>query len=166
MTMKKPTRATAILSAALLAALPTAASAQKIERKYGSSQSPIAASVSVPAAANVVYLSGATASPIDPAKPDELGDTKAQTLNILTKIKAQLEAMGMGMGDVVKMTVFLVGTPANGGKMDAPAMNEIFRTFFGSADQPNKPARSTVQVAALGRPPVLVEIEAVAAKMP
>ena len=166
MTMKTLSLTTTILTAALLAALPATANAQKIERKYGSAQAPIAASVAVPATANVVYLSGATASPIDPAKPDELGDTKAQTLSILTKIKAQLEAMGMGMGDIVKMTVFLVGTPANGGKMDAPAMNEIFRTFFGSADQPNKPARSTVQVAALGRPPVLVEIEAVAAKMP
>lgn len=166
MTINKLRMAAATLSGIFLAVLPSTASAQTIERKYGSSQAPIAASVSVPAAANVVYLSGATASPIDPAKPDELGDTKAQTLSILTKIKAQLGAMGMGMGDIVKMTVFLVGTPANGGKMDAPAMNEVFRTFFGSADQPNKPARSTVQVAALGRPPVLVEIEAVAAKMP
>jgi len=155
------------LSGALLATVSSGAGAQMIERKMGASAtSPIAASVSVPAAANIVYLSGATASPPDPAKPDELGDTKAQTLSILTKMKAQLADLGYSMGDIVKMTVFLVGTPANGGKMDSAAMNEVFRTFFGSPDQPNKPARSTVQVAALGRPPILVEIEAVAAKMP
>jgi enamine deaminase RidA (YjgF/YER057c/UK114 family) len=50
--------------------------------------------------------------------------------------------------------------------MDAPGMNEVFRTFFGTAEQPNKPTRSTVQVAQLGRPTTLVEIEAIAAKAP
>ncbi|MBT2187604.1 endonuclease [Sphingobium sp. H33] len=162
---------TALLPAAAFVAGPASAATKAvpkpmIEHKMGpNANAPIAASVSVPAAANVVYLSGQTASPIDPAKPDELGDTKTQTLSILTKIKAQLEGMGMSMGDIVKMTIFMVGTPETG-KMDAASMNEVFRTFFGTAEQPNKPARSTVQVAALGRPPVLIEIEAVAAKMP
>jgi len=45
-------------------------------------------------------------------------------------------------------------------------MNAVFKTFFGSEDQPNRPARTTVQVAALGRPTTLVEIEAMVAKAP
>jgi len=138
MISKKTGMKIAMISGALLAALPMSAGAQTIERKMGANpNSPISASVSVPASANLLYLSGSTASPVDPAKPDELGDTKVQTLSILTKMKAQLEGM-----------------------------NEVFRTFFGTPEQPNKPARSTVQVAALGRPPVFVEIEAIVAKMP
>lgn len=52
------------------------------------------------------------------------GHTRQQTLSVLTKIKAQLESMGLGMGDVVKMTVFLVGVPEKGGRMDSAARNE------------------------------------------
>ena len=113
-----------------------------------------------------MFLSGSTASPLDPASPENFGDTRQQTLSILTKMKAQLEALGMDMGDVVKMTVFLVGVPENGGRMDSAAMNEVFRTFFGTAEQPNRPTRSTIQVAALGRPTTFVEIEAIAATAP
>jgi len=119
----------------------------------------------IPPGSKILYLSGGTASPPDPAKPDEMGDTAAQTLSILTKMKAQLEGMGWSMGDVVKMNVFLVAA-LPGARMDSPGMNGVFKTFFGTADQPNKPTRTTVQVFALGRPNVLVEIEAVAAKAP
>jgi 2-iminobutanoate/2-iminopropanoate deaminase len=156
----------AIIAGALLAALPSTAGAQTVERTYGNPNSPIASLAFVPAGANIMFVSGTTPSPPDASKPDELGDTKAQTLSILTKMKAALEAKGWGMGDIVKMTVFLVGTPATGGKMDSAAMNEVFRTFFGTAEQPNKPTRSTIQIAALGRPTMYVEIEAIAAKMP
>lgn len=150
-----------------LAAMGSQASAQaKIERTYNNPTAIIAGTVSIPAGSRLVYLSGSTASPVDPAKPEEFGDTRTQTLSILTKMKATLASMGLTMGDIVKVNVFLVGVPENGGKMDAAGMNEVFKTFFGSPDQPNRPARSTVQVAALGRPTTLVEIEAIAAKAP
>ena len=164
--MKKIGFSAAMITGALLAALPSTASAQVIERSYGNPTSPIASLIEVPANAKIMFVSGTTPSPIDPAKPEDMGDTKAQTLSILTKMKASLEAKGYSMGDIVKMTVFLVGVPANGGKMDSAAMNEVFRTFFGTAEQPNKPTRSTIQIAALGRPTMYVEIEAIAAKMP
>jgi enamine deaminase RidA (YjgF/YER057c/UK114 family) len=41
-----------------------------------------------------------------------------------------------------------------------------YTKFFGTAEQPNKPARSAVQVAALVAPGALVEIEVIAAKPP
>jgi enamine deaminase RidA (YjgF/YER057c/UK114 family) len=126
----------------------------------------ISSTATVPPGSKLIWLSGSTASPIDPAKPTELGDTKTQTLSILTKMKASLESMGLGMGDIIKMNVFLVGVPEQGGHMDSPGMNEVFKTFFGTAEQPNKPTRTTVQVAALGRPTTFVEIEAVVAKAP
>jgi enamine deaminase RidA (YjgF/YER057c/UK114 family) len=140
--------------------------AQEIERTVSSPTAVISSSASLPPGSRIVFISGTTPSPLDPAVPENLGDTRQQTLSVLTKIKTQLEALGMGMGDVVKMTVFLVGVPENGGRMDSAAMNEVFRTFFGTAEQPNRPTRSTIQVAALGRPTMYVEIEAVAAKAP
>jgi 2-iminobutanoate/2-iminopropanoate deaminase len=140
--------------------------APQIERTISNPNSPISSSASLPAESRIFFISGTTPSPPDPAKPDDLGDTRQQTLSVLTKIKTQLESMGLGMGDVVKMTVFLVGVPDKGGRMDSAAMNEVFRTFFGTPEQPNKPTRSTVQVAALGRPTMYVEIEAIAAKAP
>lgn len=70
------------------------------------------------------------------------------------------------MGDAVMLRVYLVGDPAKEGKMDFAAMNEGYRQFFGAAAQPNKPARVTIQVAALVNPAFLVEIDAQAAKAP
>jgi enamine deaminase RidA (YjgF/YER057c/UK114 family) len=62
------------------------------------------------------------------------------------------------------MTVFLAGDPSKDGKMDFAGMMEGYKQFFGTAEQPNKPARSTVQVANLVGPGMMVEIEVVAAK--
>ncbi|HTN14674.1 MAG TPA: Rid family hydrolase [Sphingomonadaceae bacterium] len=152
--------------AASIALLATGVQAQEVERTYGNPASPIASTATVPPGSKLYFISGTTPSPLDPAKPEELGDTRAQTLSILTKMKAQLATLGLDMGDVVKITVFLVGTPETGGRMDSAAMNEVFRTFFGTEDQPNKPTRSTIQVAALGRPNMFVEIEAIAAAAP
>ena len=151
----------------MTAALASTAHAAGIERK-AAPNAVIASSAVVPPGTRLIFLSGATGSPIDPKdtdSPGAFGDTKAQTLSIFTKMKAQLAEMGLGMGDIVKMNVFLV-SPTPGGHMDSPAMNEVFKTFFGTPEQPNRPARTTVQVAALGRPTTLVEIEAVVAKAP
>jgi enamine deaminase RidA (YjgF/YER057c/UK114 family) len=154
-----------LMLAAFATLIASSGHAAQVERT-GTPTGVIASTVSIPANSKLIYLSGSTASPVDPAKPDEFGDTKAQTLSILTKMKATLASLGLTMGDIVKVNVFLVGVPEKDGRMDAPAMNEVFKTFFGTAEQPNKPARSTVQVAALGRPTTLVEIEAIAAKAP
>ena len=62
------------------------------------------------------------------------------------------------------MRVFLVADPAKDGKMDFAGMMAGYNQFFGTADQPNKPARITVQIAGLASPGSLVEIEAQAVK--
>ncbi len=168
MWMREIFSASAMIAVFSVCACATAPVAEKpaITRTLNAPTATISSVVDVPAGSRLVYLSGSVASPPDPAKPDELGDTAAQTKNILAKIKTSLESVGLTMGDVVKMTVFLVGVPENNGQMDSAGMNTVFRTFFGTAEQPNRPARSTVQVARLGRPAVLVEIEAIAAKAP
>ena len=66
--------------------------------------------------------------------------------------------------DVIKATVFLVGDPAKGGEIDFAGLNAAWSETFGTAAQPNKPARSTVKVAGLVAPGALVEIEFVAAR--
>jgi 2-iminobutanoate/2-iminopropanoate deaminase len=128
--------------------------------------------VTVPAGAKMLYLSGQLAAPIDPASktpPAQLtiadfGDTKTQTISVLTKIKSILAAQGYAMSDIIKLTVFVAGDPKLGGKMDFAGMNDAFKMYFGTAENPNTVARSTVQVAALAGPAFLVEIEATAAK--
>ena len=92
------------------------------------------------------------------------GDMETQATGALTAIKATLARMGMDMGDVVKMTVFMVADPAKDNKLDFAGLMAGYSKFFGTADQPNKPARSAVQVAALVVPGPLLEIEVIAAK--
>ena len=51
-------------------------------------------------------------------------------------------------GSVVNYFKLIAGDPAKDGHMDFAGMNEGFKQFFGTPDQPNKPTRATVQVAA------------------
>jgi enamine deaminase RidA (YjgF/YER057c/UK114 family) len=131
-------------------------------------ESPIAGMVIAPPGATTYYVSGMTGPVIDPSAPKgsvaSYGDTKTQTVGALTAIKTALAAQNLGLGDVVMMHVYLAGDPSKDGKMDFAGMMEGYRQFFGTADQPNKPARSTVQVSALVAPGALVEIEVIAAK--
>ncbi|MXO70999.1 Rid family hydrolase [Alteraurantiacibacter buctensis] len=137
-----------------------------IERVYGSPTARIASMALVPEGSRLVFVSGTTPAPLDPANPEDFGDTRTQTISVLERIKAALEAQGLGLGDLVKLTVFLVGTPETGGRMDSAAMNEVFATYFGTPEQPNRPTRSTIQIAALGREKMYVEIEGIAAVAP
>jgi enamine deaminase RidA (YjgF/YER057c/UK114 family) len=62
------------------------------------------------------------------------------------------------------MTVFMSGDPALGNKLDFAGMMASYTQFFGTKEQPNKPARSAMQVAALAAPWALIEIEVIAVK--
>ena len=119
-------------------------------------------------AGDTYYLSGQLASPItaaDPAKGTQAdyGDTKAQAASVFAKIQAALKEQGLDMKDVVKMTVFLGPDPKTG-KLDFAGMQSEYVKFFGTKEQPNKPARSAFQVAALAAPWALLEIEVIAVK--
>jgi enamine deaminase RidA (YjgF/YER057c/UK114 family) len=83
--------------------------------------------------------------------------------SVLTKIQKVLQGEGLDLKDVVKMTVFLAADPSTG-KMDFPGLQASYTQFFGTKEQPNKPARSTVQVAALVAAGALTEIEVIAVK--
>jgi len=62
------------------------------------------------------------------------------------------------------MHAYLVGDPAKENKMDFTGFMAGYTKFFGTKEQPNKPARSAMQVAALAAPGALVEIEVIAVR--
>jgi enamine deaminase RidA (YjgF/YER057c/UK114 family) len=151
------------LSALLLTV--AAARAEVVRHPIPNSNFPIAQSVEIPGNATTYYVSGQVPPVIDtdadPKSAQAYGDTKTQTVGVLNKIRGILEGLGLGMGDVVKMQVFLVNDAR--APMDFKGFMEGYTQFFGG-DQPNLPARAVVGVAALANPGFLVEIEVVAVK--
>ena len=92
--------------------------------------------------------------PIDPATGEFApGGIKEQTRQSLTNAKAILEEAGIGLGNVMKTTVFL--SDMN----DFAAMNEVYAEFFSEPF----PARSAIEVKTLPKN-ALVEVECIAAK--
>jgi 2-iminobutanoate/2-iminopropanoate deaminase len=101
-------------------------------------------------AAGFLFTAGQIA--LDPANGEIVqGGVREQTIRVMRNLAAVLESAGAGWDDVVKTTVYLQDMN------DFPVVNEIYGTTLGEA----RPARSTVQVAALPRG-VLVEIDAIA----
>lgn len=150
-----------ILSAVLAMAAGVPVAAQVVHN--GAAASPISTSAVVPAGAKTLYVSGMLADPLDPAKPDgDHGDTETQTRSVLRKLNAELAKNGMGPGDVVMMRVVLVAPPGQA-KMDFAGMMKAYKEVYGTAVQPNKPARIAMQIAGLAAPWGLVEIEVQAA---
>lgn len=142
-----------------------AAEAEIVRYPIPNSTFPIAQAVRVSGDAVITYVSGQVPPVVnkdaDASSPQAYGDTKTQTVGVLTRIKDILERQGLGMGDVIKMQVFLVHDAR--APMDFKAFMEGYTQFFGGA-QPNLPARSVLGVASLANPGFLVEIEVVAAK--
>jgi len=156
----------AVLAVVLSCAMAESAHAQTTVKHIQSAASPLATAVW---AGDTLYVSGQLASPVTPADPAKgtqavYGDTKAQTASIIQKIQAILKEQGLGLGDVVMMHVYLAGDPDKGGKLDFAGLQASYTQYFGTADQPNKPARAAMQVAALAAPWALVEIEVIAVR--
>jgi enamine deaminase RidA (YjgF/YER057c/UK114 family) len=134
-----------------------------VRHKTPGSDFPIAMAVEIPAGKKLIFVSGGGPALADKAaKPGSFaayGDTATQTASTLEAIQANLKLLKLDMKDVVKMQVFLVGDPAKEGRMDFAGFMQGYRKHFGTPEQPNLPARTTVQVAALPNPGWLVEIE-------
>ena len=118
---------------------------------------PIAAAVW---AADTLYVSGW----LDPDLKTHR-DTKSQTEGLIADIQKLLVSQNLTLGDVVMMRVYLGADPAKGGKMDFEGMMAAYSQFFGTQEQPNKPARTTVQVVLpAGDRGALVEIDVIAVR--
>lgn len=130
---------------------------------------PIARAVEVSPDTTIIYHSGLVPGPVNPdavrGSREYYGDTKTQALNVFKRAEASFKELGVGFGDVIKMQVFMVGDPTLDGKMDFSGFMEAYTQYFGTAEQPNKPARSAFQIAGLaGGPNMLIEIEMVLAR--
>ena len=98
---------------------------------------------------DLIFTSGSIA--LTPAGEWVEGGIEAETRQALANLEQVLKAAGSGLDHVVKTTVFL----ADLGSFQA--MNAVYAEMFGD----NRPARSTVEVAALPKG-AAVEIEAIA----
>jgi 2-iminobutanoate/2-iminopropanoate deaminase len=98
---------------------------------------------------DTLYLSGQI--PLDPSTMEMVdGGIVEQTRQVLKNLGAVLEAAGLGFRNVVKTTVYMTDLS------QFAEMNSVYGEVF-----TDKPARATVQVAALPKG-ALVEIEAIA----
>ena len=82
------------------------------------------------------------------------GDVAAQTNQVMSNVKAAMEAAGGGMDDICKITIFVVGLDQGALKAIAQARQEFFKNGY--------PASSLVEVKRLVSPDWLIEIEALA----
>ncbi|MDZ3992418.1 RidA family protein [Pseudomonas sp. Teo4] len=157
-----------VLSAGLGLVMAGAASAEVLRHPIPGSDFPVALAIEIPASTTLVNFSGAVPRVTAPENPRDsiaaYGDTERQTVDTLEQLRQSLEKLGLGMGDIVRMQVFLVGDPALNGRMDFAGFMRGYQRFFGNASQPLLPTRSVVQVAGLANPGFLVEIEISAAR--
>ena len=146
-------------------AFSTTAAAQSV-RHIQTRESGIASAVWVD---DMLYVSGQLPTPTTPADrsrgtPAVYGNTQAQAESVFGKVEKVLKDQGLGLGDVVMMRVYMAADPAMDNKLDFAGMNAAYAKFFGTEGQPNKPARTTVQVAALVAAGALLEVEIQAAR--
>ena len=111
-------------------------------------------------AGDFVYVSGTSSrlpdNTIAGATVDEFGttnlDIRVQTKAVIDNIADILAEVGLGLGDVVQVTSYLVSMNDFGG------YNEVYGEHFDETG----PTRTTVAVHQLPHPQLLIEIQAVA----
>jgi len=136
--------------------------------RYDRPDASILKGVSVPADKKLFFSSGQVTAPIHLDAPDKTleryGNTYEQSIGTLDKLKGVLEEGGLTMADVVYLGVFIAPDPRNpDAEIDFDAWFKAYGEFFNNKENPTKTARTTLGVAALARPYLLVEVEAIAA---
>jgi enamine deaminase RidA (YjgF/YER057c/UK114 family) len=106
----------------------------------------------VPAGSRLVMIGGQNSVDQDGKLVD--GDLGVQTARALENLKRCLDAAGAGIEDLVKVTIYLVGD------LDIMPGFAAWQDFAGQPTNP--PIVTVLKVLGLGRPGVLVEIEATA----
>lgn len=148
-----------------LMAVPTLAQ-EVVRHPIPDSDFPILQAVEVPAGKTTVYLSGTVPAVVnadaDRNSVEAYGDTEQQTVTVMNRIRDQLEAIDMSVGDIIKMQAFLVAP--EGETVDFAGFMSGYTQFFGTEEQPNLPVRSAMVVEALVNPGWLVELEVTAVR--
>ena len=108
--------------------------------------------VEVPPGARWLYISGQVAIAPDGSIPDSI---EGQATQVFDNILAVLEAANMGAEDLVRINTYLVNAGYMGG----------FRAVRDKYVGQFAPASTMIMIGALATPDLLIEIEAVAAKV-
>ncbi len=103
-------------------------------------------------AGDLLFISGQVARPFEGGDGLVGQDEYEQTRHVFSRIERIVRAAGGTMGDLVKMTIYVVNIGKNTDVWRA--RREFFSGDF--------PASTLVEVRSLAKPEVLVEIEAVA----
>lgn len=104
---------------------------------------------------NMVLTSGQI--PVNPQTGDVPANIADQTRQSLDNVKAVIEASGLKVSDIVKMTIFVKDLNY------FSTINEVYGQFFDEHEVTHYPARSCVEVARLPKD-VGIEIEAIAVR--
>ena len=104
---------------------------------------------------NMVLTSGQI--PVNPQTGEVSEDIAEQARQSLDNVKAVVEASGLTVSDIVKMTVFVKDLN------DFGTVNEVYGKFFDEHQVANYPSRSCGEVARLPKD-VKIEIEAIAVR--
>jgi enamine deaminase RidA (YjgF/YER057c/UK114 family) len=108
--------------------------------------------LTIPANSRLILIGGQNSVDADGQLVD--GDLGAQTSKALSNLKLCLDAAGADIDDLVKVTIYIAGD------LDIMPGFEAWQKFAGQPTNP--PIVTVLKVLALGRPGVLVEIEAMA----
>jgi enamine deaminase RidA (YjgF/YER057c/UK114 family) len=107
--------------------------------------------VEVPGGSRWLVMAGQVGKTLDGRVPE---DPIEQAEVALENIKRNLDAAGMGVGDVVKLTWYVVG------QIEAQRRREVLTRWLGD----HRPASTFIYVAGLASPEYRVEIDAVACR--
>ena len=106
--------------------------------------------VEVPPGSRLIVMAGQVGKKADGTVPD---DPIEQAEVALDNVRKNLDAAGLGIGDVVKLTWYVVG------EIDAQRRREVLMKWLGE----HRPASTFLYVAGLASPEYKVEIDALAA---
>jgi 2-iminobutanoate/2-iminopropanoate deaminase len=119
---------------------------------------PYAPAIEVSGASQILFLSGATASPLyhqHPHVPEEHvqpDDIEEQTRRAMESIKSILDARGLTWNHVVKITKYVTDM------READAMHRVMNSYFGDY----RPASTLVCINNLSSPGARVELDMIA----
>jgi enamine deaminase RidA (YjgF/YER057c/UK114 family) len=149
----------------LISVLIWSCKSQEQVRRYDNPTAQILQGVAIPAGKKLFFTSGIVAPVLDSTSSDpykRYGDTYTQSVNTMKRIEEILNKAGLGLKDVVFLRIYIAPDPNKNKEFDFAAWFRAYQVFFNNAQNPVKVARTTLGTAALARPELLVEIEAVA----
>ena len=133
---------------------------------FGNPTSAISSGAVVPEGKKMFWSSGIVADAADSTAQvgtyARFGNTKTQAISILQKLKTALSKQKLSFKDVLYLRVYVAPDPFQNNRIDYQGWFDAYAQYFGTQENPIKPCRSTIGVAALVQPDKFIEIELVA----